>query len=108
MNSSLPVLECCDGCGACCRTVTFPPFRIDASVNEALESGVPQHLLEEFLPYWSVRFSLDASHCLWFDEQTRRCRHYELRPQACREFEINSRSCQAVRTEFASGVAPRD
>jgi Fe-S-cluster containining protein len=99
----LPVLRTCDGCGACCRTVSVPPFRIDPDVNEPVLKGVPQTLIDEFLPAWRVRLHVSDSPCLWFDEQSLRCRHYELRPDACREFEINSPSCEAVRREFRVG-----
>jgi len=97
VSASLPILESCDGCGACCRTVSVPPFRIDHVVDEPHERQVPQDLIEEFLPAWHVRLFVEASPCLWFDEATRLCRHYELRPQACRDFERNSPSCCEVR-----------
>src|SRR4029077_2162452 len=29
MPIALPVIESCEGCGACCRVVTLPPFRRD-------------------------------------------------------------------------------
>lgn len=99
MTNPLPVLESCDDCGACCRTVSVPPFRIDHTVNEPEEKGAPEGLLEELLPAWELRLYVSAGTCLWFDEQTLRCRHYDLRPDAGREFEINSPSCLAVRVE---------
>lgn len=35
--------------------------------------------------------------CVWFCEETRRCRHYEFRPEACRKFEIGSDLCRLSR-----------
>lgn len=100
--TSFPVLNSCDGCGACCRTVSVPPFRIDHLVNEPFERNVPKELIDGFLPAWEVRLFVTESPCLWFDEATLRCRHYELRPQACRDFELNSPSCIAVRQQTYS------
>ncbi|WP_437224462.1 YkgJ family cysteine cluster protein [Planctomicrobium sp. SH661] len=104
MNAPLPMLESCEGCGACCRTISAPPFRIDHTVNEPRERGVPQDLIDEFLPTWEVRFQVITDRpCLWFDEETLRCRHYDIRPSACREFELNSPSCIGVRHEYGPG-----
>lgn len=96
----LPLLQNCEGCGACCHTVSAPPFRIDHEVDEPRAKGVPQALIDEFLPAWRVRLVSTAAPCVWYDETTRRCRHYDLRPDACRDFELNSPSCIAVRRQF--------
>lgn len=96
----LPVLDSCEGCGACCRTVSVPPFRIDHLVDELTEKQIPASLREEILPWWEVRLQVTGGPCLWFDERTLRCRHYDLRPDACRDFELNSPSCSAVRQEY--------
>jgi len=103
MTDPLPVLTSCDGCGACCRTICAPPFRIDHEVNEPEIRNVPQELIEEFLPSWRIRYQVEASPCMWFDETLLRCRHYEWRPTACREFELDSPYCHAVRREFGPG-----
>ncbi|SFI08825.1 YkgJ family cysteine cluster protein [Planctomicrobium piriforme] len=97
MPKPLPVLSSCDGCGACCQTVSAPPFRIDHLVNEPQAKGVPIELVEEFMTTWYVRLQITESPCMWFDSEARKCRHYDIRPDACREFEINSPSCHAVR-----------
>ena len=31
--------------------------------------------------------------CLWFDAESRACRHYEYRPQICREYELAGPQC---------------
>lgn len=96
----LPLLDSCDGCGACCRHMIVPPFALSGGRNEAAEKGVPEELLEELLPLWQVRLQLPESACLWYDAATARCRHYQLRPAACREFEINSGPCHASRAKW--------
>jgi Fe-S-cluster containining protein len=35
--------------------------------------------------------------CLWFDGETRRCRHYDVRPRACRAFAIGGVDCHDAR-----------
>lgn len=99
--TSLPLLESCDGCGACCRHLIVPPFQ---NRDEWDRLHVPPELIDEFLPLWEVRFYLAEQPCLWYDPETDRCRHYELRPQACREFEINSPSCMACREKWGMVV----
>lgn len=98
--SSFPILENCEGCGACCRMMVVPPFRRDATIDEFQNKQIPQGLLNEILPDWEVRFLLPERPCSWFDENSGRCRHYELRPEACRDFAINSPSCLACREKF--------
>ena len=100
MSRNLPVIETCDGCGACCLTVSAPPFQIDYVRNELTEKQVPPELQKTLLPAWEVRLHVTDGPCLWYDEQTQRCGHYDLRPDTCRAFEINSPSCRAVREEY--------
>lgn len=38
--------------------------------------------------------------CVWFDGNSRRCRHYEQRPAACRRFEIGSDLCRLSRCDI--------
>jgi hypothetical protein len=37
--------------------------------------------------------------CLWFDEQTRRCRHWEHRPEVSRGFVVGSEACLVHREQ---------
>jgi Fe-S-cluster containining protein len=100
MTDLLPVLESCDGCGACCRHMIVPPFVLSGGRNEAAEKGVPSALIDELRPLWDTRLLLPESPCLWFDETTLRCRHYDLRPDACRDFERNSDPCRECRRKW--------
>lgn len=56
-----------------------PPFRDDEMPNElrglSIASGQP---------------------CLWFDLETRLCKHYNHRPRECREFERGGKGCLKV------------
>src|SRR6185369_454852 len=89
----LPIIESCEGCGACCLNVTFPPFGIDEAENR----GVP----DEFMK--SVDDRLRHSHCqkpepcVWLDEVSLRCKHYNWRPAICRRFELGGLQCREDR-----------
>lgn len=91
---TLPVLNC-DNCGACCTTQGTPPFvRIEADFP-------PPELAWDVVEHqW--RYD-DGLPCLWFNVETKRCKHYEHRPQSCRtavvpgdEYCLKFRSEQAV------------
>lgn len=99
-NQDLPVIESCDGCGVCCMQTVAPPFTLRDGVHEAEIRQVPQHLIDEIMPTWELRFQLTERPCLWFDETTRSCRHYEFRPQACRDFELDSTICHLIRDRW--------
>ena len=96
-SPALPVLDSCEGCGACCRVVTLPPFRrvFNEAGEEAWERlrwdrpGPPRSgSSRPSGPARSAASRRFGSPCLWYDAATRRCRHHELRPRACREFAI--------------------
>lgn len=41
--------------------------------------------------------------CLWFDTETKRCRHYEYRPETCRDPDVmfpGNEACRATRRHF--------
>jgi Fe-S-cluster containining protein len=35
--------------------------------------------------------------CIWYDPDSRRCRHYDYRPRACRQFELGGPDCHDAR-----------
>lgn len=102
---TLPIIESCEGCGACCLVVTHPPFYrlLDESGEDAWErlKWDRPDLLAEFLADARARKASGGpfygTPCIWFDVQTRRCRHYEYRPRACRQFELGSQDCRDAR-----------
>ncbi|MFO0908968.1 MAG: YkgJ family cysteine cluster protein [Isosphaeraceae bacterium] len=109
----LPLIESCEGCGACCRVVGVPPFlrRFDAEGEErweALRRDRPR-LVEELENHEralrSEGLPREGRPCLWFDAEILGCRHYDWRPQACREFAINSVDCHDARRR--AGVSER-
>ncbi len=110
MPNALPVILSCDDCGACCQVVTSPPFvrRFAGEGEEAWERlrwDRPK-LREEFLAAERAREAAGlpsfGSPCLWYDVETRRCRHYDFRPQACRVFEVDSVDCRGARRRALS------
>lgn len=90
----LPVIENCDNCGACCLQVLAPPFFINDERNEAIEKGVPDDQVQQIVALLFGTSTMERSPCLWYDPQTRGCRHYEQRPDDCRAFEIGSHLCR--------------
>ncbi len=102
---TLPVLDSCDDCGACCRVVSMPPFRrvFDESGEEAWErlKWDRPDLFASFLAETRVRRATGApsfgTPCFWLDLDTNRCLHYDLRPRACRDFDLGGVDCRDAR-----------
>jgi Fe-S-cluster containining protein len=107
----LPIIESCEGCGACCQVVTSPPFDrvFDEDGEEAWErlKWERSDLLAELLADSRARRASGApsygTPCLWFDAGTSRCRHYEYRPRACREFAVGGEDCHDARRRAGVG-----
>ncbi|MFY9254758.1 MAG: YkgJ family cysteine cluster protein [Fuerstiella sp.] len=100
MNSPLPIIESCDGCGACCMRTPVPPFQ----PGEEYEKDVPAHLLQLIADRIAADQHFDLVSCVWFDDQQRRCQHYELRPEACRSFQVASDACRMSRWDVGIDV----
>ena len=111
MSGMLPVIESCEGCGACCRVVTAPPFvrDFDGDGEEAWERLRRERpdLLAALLAEARARRADHApdygTPCTWYDADTRRCRHYDHRPRACRAFEVGSVDCRDARRRAGIG-----
>jgi Fe-S-cluster containining protein len=87
--SILPIIESCEGCGACCMTQESPPGYLmilalgeDYAASDAeLERfrSLPSPVMEEMKSYGArIKAGLDHPNngvCIWFDEGTRKCRH---------------------------------
>jgi Fe-S-cluster containining protein len=111
-TAPLPVLESCDDCGACCFEQGAPPDYVALRLNPqfALDPSFADDVARlKALPADAAR-SLDRylravetdgaprnGICVWFDHDTRRCRHYEIRPSTCRVFELNGPGCRIYR-----------
>ena len=111
MPPLLPILESCDGCSACCRVVTLPPFRrifgeAGEEAWERLRWDRPD-LRREFLEAERLRKAGGepsfGSPCLWLDLELGRCRHYDHRPRACREFDVGGVDCRGARRRGGVG-----
>ncbi len=46
--------------------------------------------------------------CIWFDLQTRTCKHHEHRPSVCRDFEIGSSQCREWRKHYQEIIVQRE
>jgi Fe-S-cluster containining protein len=71
--------------------------------------ALPEELRSELLTYFAdVRSgkikdrSVLEMPCLWYDAETRRCKHYQYRPSVCREFEVGGEGCHGHR--LAAGL----
>ncbi|MGB4031198.1 MAG: YkgJ family cysteine cluster protein [Tenuifilaceae bacterium] len=103
----LPVIDNCDGCGACCMEMRTPPFY--PSPEDARWAALPAEMQQAICHHALSPLSEvpDASPCLWFDDERNQCRHYDLRPDICREFERGSASCHMWRhNTFVSLLTP--
>ena len=119
---SLPIVENCDDCGACCMHMGTPPFmghfwqegrepeRWAASMygpdgDPSIDDDDWQRLhaapTEAFEVYRATLHgpSSDGMPCCWFDQQTKRCRFHEFRPEICRQFEVGSEACLSHRRD---------
>jgi uncharacterized protein len=104
-SRGLPVIESCDGCGACCLVVTRPPFyhvfeEMGEEAWDRLERQRPDLVAELNADYRARQASggpFYGTACVWFDAETRQCRHYEYRPLACQMFEIGEEDCRDAR-----------
>ncbi|MEP3478740.1 MAG: YkgJ family cysteine cluster protein [Fuerstiella sp.] len=91
--NELPIIESCDGCGACCRQTPLPPFQ----PGEEVQRAVPELFLKPVQDRQRAGQQFELIPCVWFDQVTQLCQHYEYRPSACRNFQISSFECHAAR-----------
>jgi len=105
LQKPLPVIDSCDGCGACCRVVTRPPFycvfdEAGEVAWERLRRDRPDLMAELLADSRERRASggpFFGTPCLWYDAGTGRCRHYDYRPRVCREFSVGGDDCRDAR-----------
>jgi Fe-S-cluster containining protein len=96
----------CEGCGACCETQGLPP----GYTAPVMMTHLPAELRDEILLHLAEERRTGKRRyerglpCIWYDAETRRCRHYEHRPGTCRRFEIASDGCTQWRA--GHGLAP--
>jgi Fe-S-cluster containining protein len=107
-SNALPVVESCEGCGACCQSLPAPPYKVIVTADgrmepsprgvaadvERLRAAPPEALEIRRLRLESGR---NYGPCCWFDQSSRQCGWYEYRPEVCRVFERGSEDCVLVR-----------
>lgn len=112
----LPVIESCEGCGACCMEQGSPPGylwlrQLDPDARSAWPdeddvkrvATLPAEAMAAVEEYAIKLMAGEVSGegpCCWLDRQTMRCRWHEQRPQICRDFEVGSMPCQAYRHAY--------
>jgi Fe-S-cluster containining protein len=78
--------------------------------DRAILKAMPDEVLQDLLA--RIRALLDGDspvwsdtipHCVWFNPDTKRCRHYEHRPMICRGFAVGGEGCLRRRRE--EGIA---
>jgi Fe-S-cluster containining protein len=110
--SAFPILDTCDGCGACCleqgalpdyvalrlnpQFAADPGFADDAARLASLP-GDAVAALDGFLHAVAIGTAASNGVCVWYEGATQRCRFYEHRPSTCRVFERNSPGCHIYR-----------
>jgi Fe-S-cluster containining protein len=67
---------------------------------------LPKRLVQEMQKYLRRLVSNQKPYhptypaCLWYDVQTKRCKHWELRPTICRNFTIGGTHCLNYRRKL--------
>jgi Fe-S-cluster containining protein len=112
VSAPLPVVESCDGCGACCFEQGAPPDYVALRLNPHFANdpsfaddavrlaSLPTDAaltLDEYLVAVEGQSAARNGVCVWFDHVHRQCRHYEHRPSTCRVFELNGAGCHIYR-----------
>jgi len=107
---TLPIIDNCSGCGACCMQSACPPGYLSilyghclGGSDEARVKQLPQKALAEIVAYKErdVCGPECEAPCIWLNLTTRRCRYYEHRPDICREFEVGDIDCLGWREQYA-------
>lgn len=105
----------CEGCGACCLTQESPPGYVlmfgfgttGTPEDDERWSNMPAALKAELETYVN-RLKAGLGHpndriCLWYDEDTKGCKHYEFRPQICRDMPVGGELCLGWRQLYQIG-----
>ena len=96
----------CENCGECCTMMGVPPFD-EAGCQPTDDTDVeyrdlPAELKAEIDAAWEKGTEFFAGKpCIWFDPETRLCRHYEYRPVVCADFEPGNPVCLEDRASIA-------
>ncbi len=99
--------ESCEGCGLCCQGIGSPVLSYQSrevwkDYHPFRPPGLPECLIEEIDNHFAGLFRGQESQtqCLWYDAETRSCKHYEWRPKVCRDYELAGFACLELRRPF--------
>ncbi len=67
-RSTLPVIETCDQCAACCRRTPLPPFQ----PGEEVARDVPDKLLQPIRDRIAADQEFELLPCVWLDDSSLR------------------------------------
>lgn len=87
----MPEAVNCDGCGACCYGQGLLP-----SCGPLLGGVVLPERLQAELDVMVQKHDGDGHPCVWFNLETKRCKHYRYRPSVCRNFEVGGKDCLRI------------
>tara|TARA_Y100000310_G_C20382363_1_gene668749 strand:+ start:367 stop:690 length:324 start_codon:yes stop_codon:yes gene_type:complete len=104
---NFPVIENCDGCGACCFEQSSPPSYLESSWPDP-EDMARYHtlpadakaVLDEYRERLMAGEIQGDVPCCWLDTELMQCRFYSHRPNICRDFEVGSEGCRTWRDEY--------
>lgn len=102
----LPVVTNCDDCGACCTEQEALPVGWYLG-NLGDPNSLPPELLAE-LKAMADEFMKtgwpNGTACVWYDAETKRCKHYEHRPDTCREENVVPGNDSCLRWRRIKGI----
>ncbi len=65
-----------------------------------MPADLKSQLLHFIENYQVPKSELDGP-CVWYDIETKRCKHHESRPRVCRDFRVGSKGCRDWRAAYA-------
>ncbi|MBM82889.1 MAG: zinc/iron-chelating domain-containing protein [Planctomycetaceae bacterium] len=103
--------DSCDDCGLCCEGIGSPVLLYasrgdDSEPHPYRPDDLPAELLDEINFHFSglARGQEPQERCLWYDTDSRRCRHYQWRPQVCRDYALGGDACLLERENYLKSV----
>lgn len=96
----------CGDCGQCCVTMDRPPFNYWDEPDKSRWDALPAKLKEAIDADADDGIRPYGSPCLWYDTESKRCRHYDSRPEVCRTYIPGVRSCNDRRITLGLVALP--
>ena len=107
----LPQVKDCNDCGACCTgQAALPVHLVGEGFRMQPVKRLPPELAAELRAaverFKAEGFPPDGSPCIWYDPETKQCKHYEHRPEVCRdEVKPGDEACHRWRRSV--GIEPK-